>query len=278
MGIVHEGAKDATVGVVIIVGGPQYRVGSHRQFVVMARALAASGIPVFRFDYRGMGDSEGPQVTFDSTAEDIRAAIDHFAVASGVRQIVLMGLCDAASASLIYCNSDERVRALILLNPWVRTSQGEAKAYLKHYYGKRIFQRTFWTKVFSGTFPFMQALHEFLQTGRDARSSKAVSLHTRKGDFRSRMLSGLEQFDGATLILISGRDLTAREFMDLYQGDRCWRSAGKCASTRIVEWPTADHTFSNGVVLQQALADIIGWLRAKSLLTDQAQSGTAGRR
>jgi dienelactone hydrolase len=32
---------------VIVVGGPQYRVGSHRQFLQLARALAAEG--VFRF-------------------------------------------------------------------------------------------------------------------------------------------------------------------------------------------------------------------------------------
>lgn len=49
----------ASTGVVIIVGGPQYRAGSHRQFVLLARALATAGYPVLRFDYSGMGDSDG---------------------------------------------------------------------------------------------------------------------------------------------------------------------------------------------------------------------------
>ena len=44
VGILHP-APGAT-GVVIVVGGPQYRVGSHRQFLLLARRLAASGIPV----------------------------------------------------------------------------------------------------------------------------------------------------------------------------------------------------------------------------------------
>ena len=30
-------------GVLLVVGGPQYRVGSHRQFVLLSRALAAAG-------------------------------------------------------------------------------------------------------------------------------------------------------------------------------------------------------------------------------------------
>ena len=46
-------------GVLIVTGGPQYRAGSHRQFVLLARFLAARGMAVLRFDYRGMGDSEG---------------------------------------------------------------------------------------------------------------------------------------------------------------------------------------------------------------------------
>ena len=49
------------LGVVIVVGGPQVRAGSHRQFVQLARHLAAQGLPTLRFDVRGMGDSSGPQ-------------------------------------------------------------------------------------------------------------------------------------------------------------------------------------------------------------------------
>ena len=45
-GILHPGAPDASRGVLVVVGGPQYRVGSHRQFVLLARDLAAAGVPV----------------------------------------------------------------------------------------------------------------------------------------------------------------------------------------------------------------------------------------
>ena len=59
IGILHKGASDASTGVLMVVGGRQYRAGAHRQFVKLARYLACHGIPVLRFDVRGMGDSEG---------------------------------------------------------------------------------------------------------------------------------------------------------------------------------------------------------------------------
>ena len=68
----------AARGVVVVVGGPQYRAGSHRQFTLLARALAARGIPVLRFDCRGMGDSEGAQRDFEQLDDDIGAAVSGF--------------------------------------------------------------------------------------------------------------------------------------------------------------------------------------------------------
>ena len=45
--------------VLMIVGGPQTRVGSHRLYVQFARKISEKGFAVFRFDYEGIGDSEG---------------------------------------------------------------------------------------------------------------------------------------------------------------------------------------------------------------------------
>ena len=78
IGVLHrpQTPSGASRGMVIVVGGPQYRVGSHRQFVLLARALAARGTPVLRFDLAGMGDSDGEFAGFERSAADIRAAID----------------------------------------------------------------------------------------------------------------------------------------------------------------------------------------------------------
>src|SRR5690606_19047994 len=114
--------------VLVVVGGPQYRAGSHRQFVLLSRRLAGRGIPCMRFDYRGIGDSTGEPRGFEAVDDDVRAAIDEFcAQMPDIEQIVLWGLCDGASAACLYARKDPRVAGLVLLNPWVRTEAGEAR-------------------------------------------------------------------------------------------------------------------------------------------------------
>ncbi|MEO8406874.1 MAG: hydrolase 1, exosortase A system-associated, partial [Oxalobacteraceae bacterium] len=145
-------------GVLILVGGPQYRVGSHRQFTLLARHLADHGVPVMRFDYQGMGDSEGGAKTFEDVENDLSHAIDRFfKEISSLKELVIWGLCDAASAALFYAYKDSRVTGLVLLNPWVRTDSGIAKAYLKHYYLGRLIAPDFWQKIRQGKFNYAAA-------------------------------------------------------------------------------------------------------------------------
>ena len=78
LGIVATPELPQATGVLIVVGGPQYRVGSHRQFLLLSRALAEAGYPAMRFDYRGMGDSTGGLRDFEAVNDDIGSAIDVF--------------------------------------------------------------------------------------------------------------------------------------------------------------------------------------------------------
>lgn len=258
--LVHQAAATGQrVGVVIVVGGPQYRVGSHRQFVLTARAFASAGFPVLRFDYRGMGDSDGEQRTFEDVHDDIRAAIDTLVQECGVSQVVLYGLCDAASAVLLYCLDDARVAGLIILNPWVRTVQGEATAQLWHYYPRRLLQRSFWAKLFKGNLPVVRALGGLFGTVRRSQAAPAAAAAPRES-FIDRMLKGCSSFRGRVLLLISGRDLTAAEFEDLCKRSRRWDQATRRTGVEIERLDSADHTFSTRADLERANALCSAWL------------------
>ena len=148
VGIVHEPEVPPTVGLVFVVGGPQFRVGAHRQFVHMARRFAASGFAVLRFDYRGMGDSDGEPRSFETVDDDIESAVRALRrQCQSIENVVLIGLCDAASAILMYCANGASTSGLILMNPWVRTEASAAEAEIRNYYGRRIFQLSFCSRL-----------------------------------------------------------------------------------------------------------------------------------
>jgi exosortase A-associated hydrolase 1 len=262
VGILHvpEG-EPARIGVVVIVGGPQYRVGSHRQFVLMSRGLAQAGYAVLRFDYRGMGDSGGEMRTFESVAADIRIAIDTLMRSvPSLTGVALWGLCDAASASLMYCTQDARVKGVAIANPWVRSQAGQAQSYIKHYYGQRLLQRSFWVKALTGKLNLTASVGDFLRKLWTSRSAGAAGADG--GSFIERMRHGLQKFSGPTLILMSERDLTAQEFRDLSAASADWQKALRRTGVTTIDLPGADHTFATEGSLQLAIRHSLEWLRS----------------
>jgi len=265
VGVVALPESAARVAVVVIVGGPQYRAGSHRQFVQLARRLAGAGFPTMRFDYRGMGDSTGAPRTFEECGPDIAAAIDAVrAHCPGVERVVLWGLCDAASAALDYWHKarDARIGALALLNPWVRSETTLAKAHIKHYYAQRLVSKEFWAKLFSGGFAPGEALAAFARNLRRAFSGPPRASGRAKEAFQERMAAGLRAFPGPVLLMLSGDDLTAKEFLEYAQSDPGWRGLLQRAGLERHDFPGADHTFSNAGAAGEVEARTLSWLEA----------------
>jgi exosortase A-associated hydrolase 1 len=270
-GILSLPEQTAVRGVLIVVGGPQYRVGSHRQFTLLARHLAAQGMPVMRFDYRGMGDSQGVSRNFENVSDDLRAALDaFFSKVPGLQKVVIWGLCDAASASLFYAHQDERVDGLVLLNPWVRTEHGLAKAYLKRYYLKRVFDAGLWQKIARGQFDFRATSRSLLDLLRKARSPGRPNMHkngtvaqeqSNSISLPDKMFEGLSRFKGQVLLILSGDDMTAQEFSELTAASRQWRNLLRNRKIQRRRLAAANHTFSRQEWRDQVAAWTSEWMR-----------------
>lgn len=257
--IVSEGPASGDTGLVIVVGGPQYRVGSHRQFVQVARAVAACGFVAMRFDVRGMGDAPGEARSFEELDNDLGAAIDALMAARpSLRRVVLYGLCDGASAALMYCQrtGDKRVAGLCLLNPWLRSPQTLARTQVRHYYMQRLAQREFWTKLLRGGVAF-QAVSGLLASVRSA----AVRTPAAGADFRQLMAGGWRACAGPVLLLMSGKDLTAKEFDVGSASDAAWFEAFGRPDYRRIDFPDADHTFSRSPDRAAMEHAVVTWLQ-----------------
>ncbi len=249
-------------GVLVVVGGPQYRAGSHRQFTLLARDLAADGVPTMRFDYRGMGDSAGDMRSFETVADDLRAAVDAFmAAVPGLREVVLWGLCDGASVIAMHAADDARVAGVVLLNPWVRSEQGIARATLRHYYRARLLDAAFWRKLLGGRFDVAGSLGSMLGLARAARGGQD-GVTEQQAPFPVRMRTGLRAFAGPVLVITSGADLTAREFCDLAGADREWKRLLAAPRVTRRELDKADHTFSRRAWRDQVSRWTREWLQA----------------
>jgi dienelactone hydrolase len=110
------------LGVVVASGGLSRRVGLHRLYLLVARALAERGATVLRFDLPGIGESDGPlreltpagraSLDIECVAE-LGAAVDLLAGQRGVERIVLLGHCSGGRRTVLGAARDPRVQGVV---------------------------------------------------------------------------------------------------------------------------------------------------------------------
>lgn len=267
VGLMHHTVKPCDTGVVTIVaGGPQYRAGCGRQLVELARRLASEGIPVFRFDYRGMGDSEGEFTGFRFIERDIEAAIKEFKRnIPSLRRIVIWGGCDAASAALMHGYRFDNVVGIIAANPFVSSAKTASVVQRRHYLA-RLKQPYFWKKVFRFEYDFSyfisRAISKLMPAKKDSGKDPTIN-GTKTGvavNHVDAMLTGLTKFRGRVLFLMSGRSLISKEFDELVESDPQWKKIYESGNCERWEIPDADQTFSSRESRDVMLDSVSEWV------------------
>jgi exosortase A-associated hydrolase 1 len=214
-------------------------------------------------------------------SQDIGSALDALqATQPQIQRFVLWGLCDGASAILLYLNdrADPRVAAVILVNPWVRSAQSLARTHMKHYYLQRLIQKDFWVKLAHGGIG-LSALTDAIRSttaaigrsrARSISKDRPVLLPRRDpATFQARMAQGLRGFGGKTLLLLSENDYTAKEFIEFTSQSAAWKPLLAAASLSRVQLPNTDHTFSGGDQARRALDCSVEWMN-RALFPDVA--------
>jgi alpha/beta superfamily hydrolase len=121
--LLNTGRPDAPFSALVCHPHPAGGGTMHNKVVYHAmKALSAFGLPVLRFNFRGVGLSEGEHGHGIGEREDTRAAVDYLDGAFG-RPIIFAGFSFGSHVGLSACCGDPRVQGLIALGLPVRVGE-----------------------------------------------------------------------------------------------------------------------------------------------------------
>jgi hypothetical protein len=133
--------------VLLLNAGLLHHVGPNRLYVTLARRLASAGLPVLRFDYSGLGESEPRRdetpLVQGMITEGI-AAMDFLTTSGVADRFVPMGLCAGAENAQRLARDDARVVGAALIDGYAyRTRRYHLRKLLRHVASARSWGRLF---------------------------------------------------------------------------------------------------------------------------------------
>lgn len=237
VGTLDREAATGPTGILLVSGGREVRAGSWGGQAQLAARLAASGVPVFRYDRRGVGESEGTDPGFLNTRDDIAAALAAFrAAVPTLRRVVAFGNCDAASALMLHA-ADVDLDGLILANPWTLEAD-EADAALPAAIRQRYLAKL------ANPREVLRLLTGGVNPAKLLRGLRAAVSSAPKSELVDRMAESLSRFSGPVTILLASGDRTAQIFAAFWPDD----------DPRIERHASSGHSFA-GEEAQEWLLD-----------------------
>lgn len=213
-GMLDSAPVIGSTGLLIVSGGREIRAGAHGGMAQIARWLADTcGVPVFRHDRRGVGDSEGPLAPWQDQQADIAAALAAFrAEMPSLRRVVALGLCDSASALMLHAATLD-LDALVLINPWTFAGEeapGHSPAALRRRYLSRLGTPAALWRLVTGRVNLLRLLGG-LKTAAGGATPDIGPI--------GALRDGLAAFGGTVSILVSAEDRTGARFAELWGDD-----------------------------------------------------------
>lgn len=218
-----------TTGLLIVSGGNEIRSGAFGGQAELAARIAAAGFPVFRFDRRGIGDSEGENRGFRKSTKDIASALDAFrAMAPQLVRVVAFGNCDAASALML--TGGAGCDGLILSNPWTIDDAKDAgeppPEAIRSRYAEKLKNPREIGRLLTGGVSLRKLARGLVQSlGASPQQPSSLAMEMREG---------LDGFAGEVRVLLATADRTAQVFETVWDRN----------DPRIRRCQGADHAYS----------------------------------
>jgi exosortase A-associated hydrolase 1 len=239
--------SDGETGLLIVSGGNEVRHGAHRGMAMLAQALAAQGTPVFRYDRRGVGDSEGENRGFAQAGADLRAAAAAFRrAAPHLTRICAFGNCDAATLLALEGHS-AAIDRVLLANPWTIDPATDASnndlppaAAIRAGYARQLRDPAEWRRLLTGG----------IDIGKAIRGLAKIARTSQPGSLAKQVTAAITDWGTDATILLASGDATAIAFAD----------AARAYTFRTLTIDTSSHSFARATD-KHALADTVTrWL------------------
>ena len=230
-----------TAGLLIVSGGIEIRSGAYAGQAAMAAYFARQGHPVFRYDRRGIGDSEGVNSGFEDSSEDIAAAVTTFRQAAPhIGHLVAFGNCDAATALALF-HSGHAIDQLILANPWVIEAAESNGAPVPP--NAAAIRARYWARL-KNPRSLLDLLTGKIDFGKLAGGIAQAARREEAGGLACRLATALSECDKPTRILIAARDTTAMAFIGCWKGE-LFDTARAANHISLASLETASHSFAD---------------------------------
>lgn len=239
-----DSGGDAATGLLLLTGGNELRSGAWSGQAELAARIAGAGFPVFRFDRRGVGDSDGPPGDFRSSAPDIAAALAAFRRhCPALTRVIGLGNCDAASALMLARGAG--LDGLVLSNPWTIESDDAPPPpeAIRGHYGRRLRDPAALKRLIGGQVSLRKLVASLRVALRPAPPPSSLA---------QDMAAGIADFTGPVAILLAERDRTAQAF----------RSAWSASDPRIRICANATHSYVEAQARDWLAEQVLAMLRA----------------
>lgn len=287
---VPPGVRDrADVGVVFALSGSRGRLGNSFHYPFFSRAFAAAGVPTFRFDPAGIGDSSGSvaagelrglyrEIQCGLFVDDTLAAVEAFRRRVEVRRLLLLGVCGGAITALLAAPRVPALDGLVLLSlpvllddpPGVLVPAplptAYARAVLVRSYARKLLSPSAWARFVAGRSDRRGILRFAMASLRPSRR-RAVDPGAPHPNprFNPRVVSALDAVVArAPVLVLFGEGDALRQHWEedlrrVYWGAR----PGYAARIHERFVPGCNHMFTLREWQEQAMLRVLEWVRAR---------------
>jgi len=291
-GILHEPDPSVARGVCVLLLSPgiKGRVGPHRLYLKLAAHLVPQGFHVLRFDFYGLGDSEGEideRVLADMYnsihggryVRDTIAAMDWMQAQHGVKRFVGSGLCGGSISALVTAEVDRRIECLLGMGlptvleggpeNWAKVITQQQLVTLRGAYLKKVVDvKSLW-RFLSGKSNYAVVWKVFQQmlSGGHKKSSaapapKASEIDNTNPRFASAFMAMLKS--GRPMMLVfSGADRLRYQFAENFESHHEVKLRDLHHLYEVHLVPDANHVFSEAAWVSELLEVASSWLSVR---------------